>query len=79
VASREAAEPVVSKAGKSSKNNSLRAAGTVKTVHHKVQKGETLTSIAEEYNTSVDALRRANHMDSSQLRAGDVLIVTAGQ
>ncbi len=44
-------------------------------VTHKVKPGETLYSIASQYNTSVSALRRDNRV--SILKAGDVLIIRA--
>jgi membrane-bound lytic murein transglycosylase D len=43
--------------------------------YHKVKKGETLSSIAESYNTSVAALKRDNPKLSANLRAGDVLVI----
>ena len=43
--------------------------------YHKVKKGETLSSIAESYNTSVAALKRDNPRLSANLRAGDVLVI----
>jgi membrane-bound lytic murein transglycosylase D len=43
--------------------------------YHKVRKGETLSSIAESYNTSVAALKRDNPKLAASLRAGDVLVV----
>ncbi len=43
---------------------------------HRVQRGQTLSSIAAKYNTSVDALRRLNGMRSSgDLQAGATLKV----
>jgi membrane-bound lytic murein transglycosylase D len=62
---------------KSSSKSSLQASSH--TVHHKVKKGETLSSIAEDYNTTVDALRRANGKAASHLQAGTVLVVKLGQ
>ncbi|HVM95864.1 MAG TPA: LysM peptidoglycan-binding domain-containing protein [Candidatus Acidoferrales bacterium] len=62
-----------SKSGKSNKNNSLQA--SKHTVHHKVRKGETLSSIAEDYNTTVAALRRDNGRTASNLHAGSVLVI----
>jgi LysM repeat protein len=44
-----------------------------------VRKGETLTSIAENYNTTVAALRRDNRNAGSQLQAGEVIVVKTGQ
>lgn len=84
VAGREAPEEALaSSAGignKSKKKNSLQASAKErsKTVRHKVRKGETLTSIAEAYDTSVEELRRANR-NAKHLRAGDVLVVKSGQ
>ena len=43
--------------------------------YHKVKKGETLSSIAESYNTSVAALKRDNPKLAASLRAGDVIVV----
>jgi membrane-bound lytic murein transglycosylase D len=43
--------------------------------YHKVRKGETLSSIAESYNTSVAALKRDNPKLAASLRAGDVVVI----
>ena len=50
-----------------------------RTVHHKVKKGETITSIAEDYNTTVAELKKANGKSASHLTAGTVLVVKAGE
>ncbi len=42
---------------------------------HKVKKGETLTSIAAEYNTSVEQLKKDNGKIAKNLRAGSVLVI----
>jgi membrane-bound lytic murein transglycosylase D len=68
----EASDRATSKS-KSSKKSSLQASN--RTIHHKVKKGETLSSIAENYNTTVAALRRANGKAASHLTAGTVLVV----
>jgi LysM repeat protein len=44
-------------------------------LHHKVRKGEKLTSIASAYNTTVAELRRNNRRFASNLHAGDVLVI----
>jgi membrane-bound lytic murein transglycosylase D len=44
-------------------------------IYHKVKAGETLTSIADHYNTTVAALRKDNTKIGAQLRAGDVVVV----
>ena len=65
--------------GKSHKvksHSSLRAANNRRKVYHKVQQGETLSSIATSYNTSVSALRRDNGRLASNLRAGAVLVIS---
>jgi membrane-bound lytic murein transglycosylase D len=62
-----------------------KAAGTVqqakkgRILRHKVRKGETLSSIATTYNTSVETLKRDNRRHSAGLRPGDVLVVRAHQ
>jgi membrane-bound lytic murein transglycosylase D len=43
--------------------------------YHKVKKGETLSSIASSYNTSVAALRRDNGKMAANLHPGDVLVI----
>ena len=39
-------------------------------VKHRVRRGETLGSLARRYGTSVNAIRAANGLRSSRLRAG---------
>jgi LysM repeat protein len=43
--------------------------------YHKVKRGETLSSIAESYNTSVAALKRDNPKLAASLRAGEVIVI----
>ena len=45
---------------------------------HKVGPGESLSSIARQYGVSVDALKSANQMSSSTVRAGTTLTIPAG-
>jgi len=40
-----------------------------------VRRGETLYSIANQYNTTVAALQRSNGKAAANLRAGDVLVI----
>lgn len=61
---------------KTKSHSNLRVANSRRKVYHKVQQGETLTSIATSYNTSVSALRRDNGRLASNLRAGAVLVIT---
>jgi len=42
---------------------------------HTVQPGETLYSIANDYGTTVDALKRENKLASALLHPGDVLVI----
>jgi membrane-bound lytic murein transglycosylase D len=61
-------------ASKSKANNKLHA-NTAKTVtHHKVQRGETLSSIAKSHNTTVGALKE-NNGNLANLRPGMVLVI----
>jgi membrane-bound lytic murein transglycosylase D len=59
------------------KSNGLHQAANKKPgkIFHKVKPGETLTSIADHYNTTVAALRKDNARIGSHLRAGDVVVV----
>jgi len=43
---------------------------------HRVKAGETLYSIASQYNTSVAALRRNNRLASANLHPGEVLVIS---
>ena len=43
-------------------------------VHHKVQRGETLSSIAKSHNITVDALKQ-NNGNLANLRPGMVLVI----
>lgn len=46
-------------------------------IRHKVMAGETLSSLARTYKTSVADIQRLNGLTSSNIHAGDVLIVKA--
>ncbi|MCU1309999.1 MAG: Lytic transglycosylase, catalytic [Candidatus Angelobacter sp.] len=61
------------KSGKSSKTLAKASPEGKKT--HTVQQGETLTSIANRYNTTVAALHKYNRRASENLHPGDVLVV----
>jgi membrane-bound lytic murein transglycosylase D len=43
--------------------------------YHKVKKGETLSGIAQSYNTTVATLKKNNSNLSANLRAGEVLLI----
>jgi membrane-bound lytic murein transglycosylase D len=73
-------ETHVSSRGKTRKSSEKsRLEARKRTVHHKVRRGETLSSIAETYNTSVAELRRDNGSAAKHLRAGTVLVVHTGE
>jgi LysM repeat protein len=59
---------------KSKPKSNLRTVSDKTVVHHKVKKGETLTSIASTHHTTVAALKRDNG-DIAALRPGMVLLV----
>lgn len=47
-----------------------------KRVTHIVQPGENLWKIARKYKVSIEALKRANHLDTDKLRPGKELVIT---
>jgi membrane-bound lytic murein transglycosylase D len=49
--------------------------GDKNALRHKVQKGDTLTSVALKYDTTVTELRQANQLPSDALKIGQVLNV----
>jgi murein DD-endopeptidase MepM/ murein hydrolase activator NlpD len=46
-----------------------------KQVRHTVKRGETLWSIARQYNTSVEAIKQKNNINNSHISHGDILII----
>ncbi len=69
------------KTSKSQKQSRLHtSSGSARVVRHRVRRGETLSSIATSYNTTVGALRRQNGKLAGNLKAGSVLVIrTASQ
>lgn len=57
------------------KQHSNLASAKRRVIHHKVVKGESLSSIARRYDTTVSALRRANPELKAALVPGEVLVV----
>jgi peptidoglycan lytic transglycosylase D len=56
----------------------MSASDSPRRIEHRVQRGETLFSIARAYRTTVEALRRANpFLNHRELEAGDRLLITA--
>jgi membrane-bound lytic murein transglycosylase D len=66
-------EPAIT-ASKSKSRSTLHAASAKKVVHHKVQPGETLYSIAKSHNTSVAAIKETNG-NLAVLRPGMILVI----
>ena len=63
-------------ASKSKYKNRLQATEKKTVSHHKVQPGETLSSIAKSHNTTVDALKE-NNGNLANLRPGMVLVISS--
>lgn len=59
----------------SKKGKSAAKSKTAAAKYHKVKKGETLSSIAQSYDTTVSALKRDNGKMASNLQAGEVLVI----
>ena len=52
--------------------------GTLLAHSHKIQRGETLSEIADRYQVSLDNLRKVNGLDSDMLKVGSVLRIPLG-
>jgi LysM repeat protein/lysophospholipase L1-like esterase len=50
-----------------------------KTITHKIKSGDVLGSIAEKYNVSITALKRANGLKSNNIRAGKSLKIPTNE
>jgi LysM repeat protein len=70
----DAREDRPSSAAKSKSKNALHTVADGGVVHHKVQRGETLSSIAKSHNITVDALKQDNG-NLATLRPGMVLVI----
>jgi N-acetylmuramoyl-L-alanine amidase len=64
-------------ADKSNTSSATRADAGVRDLH-KVNRGESLGSIARQYGVSVSALKSANQMNGDTVRAGAMLAIPAG-
>jgi membrane-bound lytic murein transglycosylase D len=53
------------------------AASSPKTQHYTVRRGDTLVTVADHYNVTVEELRSWNHLQSSTVTAGRTLNITA--
>jgi membrane-bound lytic murein transglycosylase D len=70
----DAREDYSTSAVKSKSKKTLHTAVASGVVHHKVQRGETLSSIAKSHNITVDALKQDNG-NLANLRPGMVLVI----
>jgi peptidoglycan lytic transglycosylase D len=61
------------------KGKTAKSVTATNRVYHKVRKGETLTSIASAYNTTVSALKRDNPKVATNPHPGDVLLIHSTQ
>ena len=59
----------------SGKSGSKPVSGNHAATYHKVKKGETLSGIAQSYNTTVANLKKNNANLSANLRPGEVLVI----
>ncbi len=55
------------------KGKSKKAASEPTVVRYTVKKGETLTQIAKRYGTTPAAIQKMNHLQTTQLKSGQVL------
>ena len=69
-------QPVVARNSPSS--NKIHTVSSNNVVRHKVQRGETLSSIAKSHNTTVAALKQSNG-NLANLRPGMILLIQSGQ
>ena len=63
------------KSAKSAKSGSKSGSGSQSATLHKVKPGETLSGIAQSYNTTVASLKKNNANLSANLRPGEVLVI----
>jgi N-acetylmuramoyl-L-alanine amidase len=61
----------------SAKASNGRADDNVRDLH-RVNRGETLTGIANQYGVSVGALKMANKMNDDNVRIGSVMVIPSG-
>lgn len=59
----------------SSKKNTKSSSQATQTTYHKVRKGETLSTIAHKYGTSVKQLKRANNLSGDNINVGQRLVI----
>ena len=60
-------------------NNKISTKLISKTLKHKVKKGETLAKIADDYNVSLDDLKKQNKLKKSKIVVGQTLKITTSK
>lgn len=58
-------------------DNGVRKKGGTTTVRYAVKRGDTLSSVAREFNTTVSALKRSNKIKGNTLKAGQVIRIAS--
>ena len=48
-------------------------------IHHRIRSGDNLSTIAQQYRTTVSMLRKANRLEGSKIITGNMLIVPVGE
>jgi len=48
-------------------------------IRHKIRSGETISTIAQKYHTSMSVIKSTNHLKSSRIRAGKYLLIPVPQ
>ena len=47
----------------------------IQSIRHRILRGDTLSTIARHYRTTVERLLKANNLNNSQIIAGEILVV----
>ena len=51
----------------------------VQSIRHRIRLGDNLSTLAQQYRTTVSDIRRANRPKGSKIIAGDLLIIPLGE
>lgn len=52
---------------------------TPKVISHKIKRGETLSGIAQQYNTSITKIKQTNNLKNNNIRAGAILKIPTAE
>jgi LysM repeat protein len=72
-------QPPVNNGGQQPGSTSPNVSADGSPLTHVIKQGETLTSIAAQYNTSVEAIVQVNNLQSHIIYAGDTLVIPQGK